>query len=91
MQAFTKTLPGVVATEARRPNEITGSHEGPYDGYAECVKTTFDEGHVTATGLMGYFFEVIDPYSMNGQNADVCIAKQFSICICTRSPMSHRE
>ncbi len=27
----------------------------PYDGYAECVKTTFDESCVTVTELMGYF------------------------------------
>ena len=47
VQAFVKTLPGVVATEAGRANGATGSLEGPYDGYAECVKATFDEGHAT--------------------------------------------
>ena len=71
VQAFVKTLPGVVATEAGRANGATGSLEGPYDGYAECVRTTFDEGRVTVTELMGYFFEIIDPYSVNRQGADV--------------------
>lgn len=71
VQAFVKTLPGVVATEAGRANGATGSLEGPYDGYAECVRTTFDEGRVTVTELMGYFFEIIDPYSVNQQGADV--------------------
>lgn len=69
VQAFVKTLPGVVATEAGRANGATGSLEGPYDGYAECVRTTFDEGRVTVTELMGYFFEIIDPYSVNQQGA----------------------
>ncbi|WP_452040012.1 peptide-methionine (S)-S-oxide reductase [Adlercreutzia rubneri] len=71
VQAFVKTLPGVVATEAGRANGATGSLGGPYDGYAECVKATFDEGRVTVTELMGYFFEIIDPYSVNRQGVDV--------------------
>lgn len=65
VQAFAKTLPGVVATKAGRVNEATGSFERPYDGYAECVKTTFDEGRVTVTEPMDPFFEIIDPYSVN--------------------------
>lgn len=60
-----QTLPGLVATEAGRPNGAGDDLEGPYDGYAECVKATFDEGRVTVTELMGYFFEIIDPYSVN--------------------------
>lgn len=36
VQAFVKTLPGVVATEAGRANGAGDSLEGPYDGYAEC-------------------------------------------------------
>lgn len=35
VQAFVKTLPGVVATEAGRANGVTGRLEGPHDGYAE--------------------------------------------------------
>lgn len=34
VQAFVKTLPGVVATEAGRANGAGDSLEGPYDGYA---------------------------------------------------------
>ena len=48
VQAFVKTLPGVVATEAGRANGAGDSLEGPYDGYAECVKATFDEGGTEA-------------------------------------------
>ena len=43
----------------------------PYGGYAEYVKTALDERRVTATELMGYFFEIIGPYSVNRQGADV--------------------
>ena len=49
----------------------TGSLEGPCDGYAACIRTTFDEGRATVTELMACFFEIIDPYSVNRQGADV--------------------
>lgn len=42
-----------------------------YNGYAECVKTQFDPRVVTVGELMAYFFEIIDPYSVNKQGPDV--------------------
>lgn len=71
VQAFIKTLPGVAFTEAGRANGTSHTLEGDYDGYAECVKTVFDPTVVTIRELMGYFFEIIDPYSMNKQGQDV--------------------
>ncbi|HEC2171332.1 TPA: peptide-methionine (S)-S-oxide reductase [Staphylococcus delphini] len=71
VQAFVKTLPGVVTTEAGRANGTTTTLDGPYDGYVECVKTTFDPSQVDVTALMGYLFEIIDPYSINQQGEDV--------------------
>ena len=71
VQAFAKTLPGVVFTEAGRANGTGLSLEGPYDGYAECVRTRFDPGLVTLGQLMAFFFEIIDPYSLNKQGVDV--------------------
>ncbi len=71
VQAFIKTLPGVTFTEAGRANGTSKTLEGEYDGYAECVKTEFDPEVVTLTRLMGYYFEIIDPYSLNQQGADV--------------------
>lgn len=71
VQAFIKTLPGVESTEVGRANGRTQSLEGDYDGYAECVKTTFDPSRVSVQQLMGYFFEIIDPYSINKQGEDV--------------------
>lgn len=71
VQAFVKTLPGVVTTEAGRANGTTTTLDGPYDGYVECVKTTFNPSQVDVTALMGYLFEIIDPYSINQQGEDV--------------------
>lgn len=71
VQAFIKTLPGVKFTEAGRANGTSQTLDSDYDGYAECVKTEFDPKVVTIKELMGYFFEIIDPYSLNKQGQDV--------------------
>ncbi|WP_282154969.1 peptide-methionine (S)-S-oxide reductase [Cytobacillus gottheilii] len=71
VQAFIKTLPGVWFTEAGRANGTSQTLHGDYDGYAECVKAEFDPQVVLITELMGYFFEIIDPYSLNKQGQDV--------------------
>ncbi|TYS59629.1 peptide-methionine (S)-S-oxide reductase [Sutcliffiella horikoshii] len=71
VQAFIKTLPGVRFTEAGRANGTSHTLEGEYDGYAECVKTEFEPNVVTLTRLMEYYFEIIDPYSLNQQGEDV--------------------
>lgn len=71
VQAFVRTLPGVIRTEAGRANGSTQTLDGPYDGYAECVKTEFDPDKVSVEQLMDYFFEIIDPYSVNKQGEDV--------------------
>ena len=71
VQAFIKTLPGVVLTEAGRANGLSDTLDGDYDGYSECVKTTFDPTIVSVNELMAYFFEIIDPYSLNKQGDDV--------------------
>lgn len=70
VQAFIKTLPGVIDTEAGRANGTTNTLDLPYDGYAECVKTTFDPEVVSIKELMTYLFEIIDPYSINKQGID---------------------
>lgn len=70
VQHFVRSLPGVITTEAGRANGTTGTLAGPYDGYAECVKTVFDPERVSVTQLMAYFFEIIDPYSINKQGID---------------------
>ncbi|MDY6084460.1 MAG: peptide-methionine (S)-S-oxide reductase [Dialister sp.] len=71
VQHFLSSLPGVIETEAGRANGMSQSLSGPYDGYAECVRTVFDPSVLSVEGLMGYFFEIIDPYSVNRQGQDV--------------------
>lgn len=71
VQHFVKSLPGVLSTEAGRANGSTDTLDGPYDGYAECVKTEFDPERLTVAQLMEFLFEIIDPYSVNRQGVDV--------------------
>ncbi|WP_404339563.1 peptide-methionine (S)-S-oxide reductase [Pseudoalteromonas mariniglutinosa] len=71
VQEFMKHLPGVITTEVGRANGTRKTITCEYDGYAECVKVTFDTGVVTLNQLINYFFEIIDPYSINRQGDDV--------------------
>lgn len=71
VQAFIKTLKGVVSTEAGRANGKTNTIYSNYDGYAECVKTVFDPQITSVSQLMDCFFEIINPYSLNKQGNDV--------------------
>lgn len=71
VQAYVKMLPGVIHTEAGRANGQTDDLDGPYDGYAECVKTLFDSDVTNAYELTARLFEAIDPYSINQQGEDI--------------------
>lgn len=71
VQEYMRHLPGVLVTEAGRANGTSTSTQGEYDGYAECVYTQFDSSVVTLEQLIDYFFEIIDPYSVNQQGDDV--------------------
>ena len=70
-QEFLRHVPGVIHTEAGRANGTSQSTSGDYDGYAECVRTQFDSSVQSVTGILPYFFEMIDPYSINRQGDDV--------------------
>ena len=70
VEAFFKTLPGVIDTEAGRANGESHTLEGPYDGYAEWVKVIYNPEIVSINDLMHYLFEIIDPYSVNKQGQD---------------------
>lgn len=71
VQEFFRHLPGVISTQAGRANGTSNTTASEYDGYAECVKTQFDPDLVSVEELMGYLFEIIDPYSVNQQGEDV--------------------
>lgn len=70
VQEFIRHLPGVASTEAGRANSCANVEKGKYDGYAECVRTLFYPDRVSVQQLMRYFFEIIDPHSLNRQGAD---------------------
>ena len=53
-----KTLPGVLSTEAGRANGISETLSDKYDGYAECVKTSFDPMQTSITDLMNYLLRL---------------------------------
>ena len=72
VQEFFRHVPGVLATEAGRANGTGQStSSAPYDGYAECVRLTFDPTVQSVSGLLPYLFEIIDPYSLNQQGIDI--------------------
>ncbi|MEM9603016.1 MAG: peptide-methionine (S)-S-oxide reductase [Pseudomonadota bacterium] len=71
VQEFFRHVPGVITTEAGRANGTADTTDAPYDGYAECVRLTFDPNQQSVAGLMPYLFEIIDPYSVNRQGDDV--------------------
>lgn len=98
VQEFMKHLPGVVCTEAGRANGTSNNTQGEYDGYAECVKVIFDTGAVTLNKLIDYFFEIIDPYSINKQGDDVgekyrtaIFSKQFSHLTVAQNYIKQRD
>ena len=71
VQEFIRHIPGVFSTEAGSANGSTNSHDVDYDGYAECVRTSFNPVQLELTQLIEKFFEIIDPYSLNQQGPDV--------------------
>ncbi|MFI3168069.1 MAG: peptide-methionine (S)-S-oxide reductase [Bacillota bacterium] len=89
VQAFIKTIKGVVSTQAGRANGTTNSIETTYDGYAECVKTVFDPNEISIYELMDFFFEIIDPYSMNKQGIDV--GKKYRTGVYSKNPHHLKE
>lgn len=74
VQKFFDQFEGVISTE-------TGYANGPDDapryqevcassGHAETVKIVYDEGRISLTELLDYYFMVIDPLSVNRQGND---------------------
>ena len=71
VQEFLKYIPGILETQAGRANGITKSTKTPYDGFAECVKTTFNAKIVSVEDLIHHLLEIIDPYNINQQGNDI--------------------
>jgi peptide-methionine (S)-S-oxide reductase len=71
VQEFLRYVPGILETEAGRANGTSQTTANSYDGYSECVRTRFDSDVQSLTSLLPYFFEIINPYSLNKQGDDV--------------------
>jgi len=75
LQQYLSYVRGVVGTEVGYAN---GPDDGPVtyqqvcasSGHAETVKVTYDPSVISLTQLLGRYFEVIDPTSLNRQGHD---------------------
>ena len=81
-QKFFDQFDGVKQTEvgyANGPEEYEGGNAPTYQdvcqnsGHAETVKVEYDEGILSLSALLNYYFMVIDPVSVNKQGHDVGI------------------
>nr|AHF24974.1 peptide-methionine (S)-S-oxide reductase [uncultured bacterium Contig1753] len=74
MQQFFDQFDGVVRTEvgyANGPNRAPSYEEVCDDsGHAETLRIDYDESVISLTGLLDYYFMVIDPLSVNRQGHD---------------------
>ena len=74
LQKFFDQFEGVVATEAgyaNGPDQPPTYEDVCHDsGHAETVKIVYDEGKISLEKLLGYYFMVIDPLSVNKQGHD---------------------
>ena len=75
-QRYFDCIPGVVSTEVGYANGRTISptyeqvkHENT--GHAETVRVEFDPEKITLSELLGQYFKVIDPVSLNRQGGDI--------------------
>ncbi len=73
-QRFFDQFDGVISTEVGYAN---GPTENPTykevctsSGHAETVRVVFDENEISAEELLGYYFMIIDPLSLNKQGED---------------------
>ncbi len=89
VQEFVRHLPGVTLTEAGRANGTECDLNADYDGYAECVRTRFSSTELSIPELMSYFFEIIDPYSLNRQGPDIGL--KYRTGVYSKNPNHLRE
>ena len=74
MQKFFDQFEGVLRTEvgyANGPDKAPSYEEVCADsGHAETLRIDYDESRISLTELLGYYFMVIDPLSVNRQGHD---------------------
>ena len=74
VQKYFDQFDGVLRTEtgyANGPDRAPGYEEACADsGHAETVRIDYDESRITLTRLLGAYFRIIDPLSVNRQGHD---------------------
>ena len=74
VQRFFDQFDGVISTSVGYANgpgdEVTYKQVSASSGHAETVKEVFDESVISLSKLLGYYFMVIDPLSVNRQGHD---------------------
>ena len=74
MQKFLDQFDGVISTEAgyaNGPDKVpTYEDVCSNSGHAETVKVVYDKSKISLTKLLGFYFMVIDPLSVNRQGND---------------------
>jgi peptide methionine sulfoxide reductase msrA/msrB len=76
MQEILRGIPGVITTEVgytggTLPNASYEDVHGGATGHAEAVDVTFDPQRISYEELLGYFFRMHDPTTLNRQGNDV--------------------
>lgn len=95
VQRFFDQFNGVISTEVGYAN---GPAETPTyqdvcqsSGHAETVKIVYDENQITLTELLGYYFMVIDPLSVNKQGNDTGIQYRTGIYYTDEEQLSEAQ
>lgn len=76
MQEILRAIPGVTATQVGYtggsvPNAAYEDVHAGTSGHAEAVEVTFDPTKISYEDLLGYFFRMHDPTTLNRQGNDV--------------------
>lgn len=73
-EAFMQRIHGVIDAESgyANGNSLNPSYQDVCQGsgHAEVVKVTYDPAQISLAKLLDYYFQVIDPISINQQGAD---------------------
>ena len=76
MEELLRKIPGVLETEAgyaggTQPNATYEDVKKGTTGHAESVRVVFDPGTLSFEALLGWFFRIHDPTTLNRQGNDI--------------------
>jgi peptide methionine sulfoxide reductase msrA/msrB len=72
MEDILRKIPGVITTRVGYTGgEVANATYERHDGHAEAVEVVFDPARISYEELLGYFFRMHDPTTLNRQGNDV--------------------